>query len=113
MSETILRGNVSPVIPDTTTAAAPAEGHAAFPKQSHRLRHDPINYCDALEDAERLLKFAAESGFAVDDATRDSVLEARMTDREQWTEKTVASLWSHSPNWLRSLSLSPPKACAS
>lgn len=47
---------------------------------------------DALEDAERLLKFAAEMGVAVDAATRDHILEARAANSSGWTEETAANL---------------------
>jgi hypothetical protein len=81
----------SPDLPDGTKLAAPVTGNSAFARQSHKREHDPINYFDALEDAERLLKYAAESGIVVDDATRDSILEARATSSDKWTEKTVGN----------------------
>jgi hypothetical protein len=82
----------SPVIPDGRKPAAPVTGHSAFAGLAHRREHDLMDYGEALEDAERLLKYAAESGVAVDDATRDSILEARATGRDKWNEKTVANL---------------------
>jgi hypothetical protein len=52
----------------------------------------PAYFAEALDDAERLLKFAAETGIAVDDTTRDSVLQARTASVTGWTEPTVARL---------------------
>ena len=92
MSETTLRNTLSSIGPDSTAPAAPTESHVVVARQTHKLRHDPVDYCDALEDAERLLKFAAETGVAVDATARDSILEARLTERDKWTERTVASL---------------------
>jgi hypothetical protein len=53
----------------------------------------PAYYTDALDDAERLLKYAAENGIDVDDkTTRSSVLEARAAVSTGWNEKTAANL---------------------
>lgn len=52
----------------------------------------PAYFDEALLDAERLLKFAAESGISVDDATRDAVLQARAASSGAWTEQAAASL---------------------
>jgi hypothetical protein len=52
----------------------------------------PAYFAEALDDAELLLKFAAETGIAVDDTTRDSVLQARTASVTGWTEPTVARL---------------------
>lgn len=48
----------------------------------------------ALEDAERLLKHAAESGIDVDDKVRNSILQARATTAAGWEEETAATLLS-------------------
>jgi hypothetical protein len=37
----------------------------------------PAYFTDALDDAERLLSYAAENGIDVDDKTRSSILDAR------------------------------------
>ncbi len=54
--------------------------------------HPPAYFTEALEDAERLLKYAAEIGHDVDDTTRNSVLEARAAVTAGWNEKTAANL---------------------
>jgi hypothetical protein len=93
MPETRVEDDLSPL--RTANAAKPTPpilGGGAFTAHSHKHGHDPIDYVEALEDAERLLKYAAESGVAVDDATRDSVLAARATVSDKWDEKTVANL---------------------
>jgi hypothetical protein len=46
----------------------------------------------ALDDAERLLKYAAEIGIDIDTDTRDHVLEARIARGTGWSEETVANL---------------------
>jgi uncharacterized membrane protein len=52
----------------------------------------PAYFAEALTDAESLLKYAAESGISIDDATRDSVLQARAASSSSWTEATAANL---------------------
>ena len=49
-------------------------------------------FLQALEDAERLLKYAAEMGIDIDPDTRSSVLHARAVDPQNWTEEMSASL---------------------
>lgn len=56
---------------------------------------DPPAYLgDVLMDAERLLKYCAESGIPLDEATRDHVLEARTASSAGWTEQSAANLIS-------------------
>jgi hypothetical protein len=52
----------------------------------------PAYFCDALNDAERLLKYAAEIGIEVDPDTRASILHARAAYPNGWTEDVAASL---------------------
>jgi hypothetical protein len=52
----------------------------------------PAYFEEALTDAERLLKYAAESGISIDAATRDSVLKARAASGSAWTEETATNL---------------------
>jgi len=52
----------------------------------------PAYFTSALDDAEQLLKYAAENGIDVDDKTRSSVLEARAAVSTEWNEKTAANL---------------------
>jgi hypothetical protein len=83
--------------PDPTAAPAvvavavisPAEAKPPSP-----IGEPPPYLAEALEDAERLLKYAAESGITVDEATSDHVLEARSACRAGWTEESAANLIS-------------------
>jgi len=52
----------------------------------------PAYFKEALEDAERLLKYAAEIGIAVDADTRSAVLHARAVYPDGWTEEVAAKL---------------------
>lgn len=52
----------------------------------------PAYFADVLEDAERLLKYAAEFGIEIDQATRDHVLQARTASVSGWSEQTAANL---------------------
>jgi hypothetical protein len=55
----------------------------------------PAYFGEALIDAERLLKYAAETGMDVDDETRDHVLDARTAANScQWDEEIAANLLS-------------------
>lgn len=77
-----------------STVSAPltseGDGHPPSP-----VFADPPSYLnDSLADAERLLRYAAESGIAVDDTTRDRILEARSAASNGWTEETAANLIS-------------------
>jgi hypothetical protein len=54
----------------------------------------PAYFGEALDHAERLLKYAAESGIDVDQDTRDYVLQARSAIGNGWDEKTAANLLS-------------------
>ncbi len=52
----------------------------------------PAYFGEALNDAERLLKYAAESGVEIDNDTRDHILEARAASISGWNEVTAANL---------------------
>ena len=52
----------------------------------------PAYFLEALTDAERLLKYAAETGVEIDDNTRDHVLQARAAHISEWSEETAANL---------------------
>jgi len=58
---------------------------ASYPKP-------PDYFTEALVDAERLLKYAAEIGVEVEDASRHAVLEARAAVSLGWTEATAGNL---------------------
>lgn len=52
----------------------------------------PAYFNEALEDSERLLKYAAEAGIDIDVDTRDHVLEARAASVVGWSEEVAANL---------------------
>jgi len=53
----------------------------------------PPYFHEALKDAERLLKYAAEAGIEIEAETRDHILQARATAGGiGWNEETVANL---------------------
>jgi hypothetical protein len=55
----------------------------------------PNYFAEALKDAERLLKYAAENGLDLDTETRDHILQARSAHNGAgWTEETAANLLS-------------------
>ena len=54
--------------------------------------HPPAYFNDALEDAERLLKYASEVGLDIEDDIRDHVLIARAAVTTGWDEPTAANL---------------------
>jgi hypothetical protein len=55
-------------------------------------REHPAYFDEALEDAERLLKYASETGINVDAGTRDYVLRARAASGVGWSEEPAANL---------------------
>lgn len=52
----------------------------------------PAYFKEALEDAERLLKYAAEGGIDIDPDTRSAVLHARAALQDSWTEDVAEKL---------------------
>jgi hypothetical protein len=52
----------------------------------------PAYFEDALDDAERLLKYAAEIGVDVDPETRDHILRARAASGSPWNEEIASNL---------------------
>jgi hypothetical protein len=52
----------------------------------------PAYFGEALEDAERLLKYAAELGIDVDDDVRDHILHARAASPAGWDEENASNL---------------------
>lgn len=52
----------------------------------------PSYFKEALEDAEHLLKYAAEIGIDVDSETRSAILHARAVFHDGWTEDVAAKL---------------------
>jgi hypothetical protein len=64
--------------------------------KSHSATDDDLGvsgfFVQALQDAERLLKYAAEMGIDIDADKRSAVLHARAVPPSQWTEEMSASL---------------------
>jgi hypothetical protein len=58
----------------------------------HRDIHVSGFYLEALNDAEHLLKYAAEMGVDIDAGTRSAVLHARATPAAHWDETMSANL---------------------
>jgi hypothetical protein len=82
----------APPSPGAEPSPFPPE-HGAQPRSP--VFADPPAYLgDVLTDAERLLKYCAEFGITVDEATRDHVLEARSASSNGWTEQSAANLIS-------------------
>jgi hypothetical protein len=54
----------------------------------------PAYFGEALEDAERLLKYAAERGIGIDDDVRQDILQARAGSSAGWNPETAANLLS-------------------
>jgi hypothetical protein len=52
----------------------------------------PAYFGEALEDAERLLKYAAERGIDIDDSVRDDILQARAANSAGWNAEKAANL---------------------
>ena len=49
---------------------------------------------EKLQDAERLLLYAADAGIVIRPNIRDAVLKAKITSAGKWTEQTAANLLS-------------------
>jgi len=63
--------------------------HDKLDKKAASTYPDPLGYFEeALKDAERLLKYAAEIGIDLDADTRDHILEARIASGIGWSEQT-------------------------
>lgn len=75
---------------------APQPGRAATETVSGpaRFSSTPAYFSEALEDSERLLKYAAEFGISVDDTVRDRILHARAVGVENWDEAIASSVLS-------------------
>jgi hypothetical protein len=68
-----------------TASNGPLEDHPDHPKP-------PAYFGEAISDAERLMKYAAEIGVDVDEATRAAILRARTAYTSGWTEEIGAGL---------------------
>jgi hypothetical protein len=84
----------SPTPAETPEVPGPSDisAHAPTNQPSPTYLEPPLYVREALDDAERLLKYAAETGVDVDTATRDHILDARAAGSSGWTEEIVANL---------------------
>jgi hypothetical protein len=57
-----------------------------------RYENPPKYLNEALEDAERLLKYASEFGVSIEDELRDHILHARAVGVVNWTEEVAANV---------------------
>jgi hypothetical protein len=73
----------------THTVQQPPDPLVSDPPDNTAL---PSYFDGALEDAERLLKYAAEVGVDVDDDTRNAILHARSERHGGWSDAVAASL---------------------
>jgi hypothetical protein len=66
----------------------------ALPQVERRTTYPepPAYFEEALEDAERLLKYSAELGIAIEDDIRDHILQARAASSSGWDEETASNL---------------------
>jgi|SRR5215469_2364831 len=74
-----------------TKTGDPAANRHGTAVHSHKGANHS-NFAEALDDAERLLKYAAECGIDVDDDARSNILQARSAVGVGWDEKTIAGL---------------------
>ena len=79
------------VLKSSTHEAAESTGQDASPHLGDNSDH-PAYFDEALQDAERLLKYAAEIGIDIDDDIRDHVLQARAASTAGWNKQTTANL---------------------
>ena len=81
--------------PDPPAVADPpgnaAQG-ASAPGAAAMCPEPPPYFCDALQDGERLLKYAAEIGIDVEDGIRNDILQARIQYGSGWTQQVAANL---------------------
>jgi len=68
-----------------------SNGQANDPVRPSHSTH-PVYVIEALEDAERLLKYSAEIGVDIDAGVRDNVLSARVVGPGGWNQKTIGDL---------------------
>ncbi len=71
-----------------------ADAEVVQEEKNQRIHNpkSPSYFLDALEDAERLLKYAAETGVSVDADTRSAILRARADYATGWSEDVAAKL---------------------
>jgi hypothetical protein len=69
-----------------------ADGVSPETRHQSPAAESPGYFKEALEDAERLLKYAAETGVEIDADTRSAVLQARIAFPTGWSEDIAAKL---------------------
>lgn len=74
------------------TAAAKAPSQILESNVAATYSKPPDYFGEALNDAERLLKYAAETGIEIDDTIRSQILDARAADSSEWTKETADNL---------------------
>ncbi len=78
---------------DTNGATPPADKPAPDALTKEATYSTPPDYLDdALKHAERLLKYAAETGIDIDPAIRNPILQAGTASSNGWNEGTAANL---------------------
>lgn len=86
---------ITPAIPEPPTESSAHGAIQAASDDAETCGRVPAYYTEALIDAERLLKYAAETGMEIDDCVRNHVLQARTAcNQSRWTEQTAANLLS-------------------
>jgi hypothetical protein len=78
--------------PSDLSANVPAHAPATAPESDCAYSEPPRYFDDALQDAERLMKYAAEVGIDVDADTRSAILQGRAESGSQWTDAGAARL---------------------
>jgi hypothetical protein len=79
--------------PPASNGASSTHPPAGQTDESERkVLQPPVYFAEALQDAERLLKYAAEIGVDIDEDTCKAVLHARAASGLGWTEETAAKL---------------------
>jgi hypothetical protein len=94
-------GNENPPETGLDLERPPAAGSVIDAETDQRLfdqlngRHEelPADFQEALASAERLLLYSAATGVEIDDATRNSVLDAKMTPGSKWSHAISANLF--------------------
>ena len=82
-----------PVSPDATSNSDASDLHDAVADKATPTFSDPPAYFnEALQDAERMLKYASEIGTVIDADTRNHVLQARAASSCGWNEEKTANL---------------------
>jgi len=77
---------------DANGATPPADKRKPDAPTQEATDSKPNDYLAALENAELLLKYAAETGIQIDPKIRNSILQARTARSNGWNEGTTGKL---------------------